>query len=230
MTASYYRWLMLIGMAVSLLLWRRLSRKNPKLLPVFFGGLLGAATGAKLIYLFAEGWADYGKEDMRLRWATGKTILGALIGGYGGVEWAKHLVLYKKPTGDLFARIVPIGVIIGRFGCLMEGCCLGAICQQTAWWTISDQQGIPRWPSVPVEILFNVIALCATIVLSRQNKLTGQHFHLYLIGYGAFRFIHEFRRSTPEMWAGLSGYQIAALFMVVFAVIRFRKRQNEIFQ
>jgi hypothetical protein len=32
------------------------------------------------------------------------------------------------------------------------------------------------------------------------------------------------------MWAGLSGYQIAALFMVVFAVIRFRKRQNEIFQ
>ena len=60
---------------------------------------------------------------------------------------------------------------------------------------------------------------------SRQNKLTGQHFHLYLIAYGIFRFAHEFWRATPDMLAGLSGYQITALFMVCFAVIRFRQRQ-----
>ena len=228
MTNSYYRWLMLIGMVVSLFMWRHLSKKNSKLLPIFFGGLLGAATGAKLIYLFAEGWLDYGKEDMWLRWATGKTILGALIGGYGGVEWAKHLVQYEKPTGDLFAKIVPVGVIVGRVGCLLEGCCLGVTCKQSTWWTYSDTQGIPRWPAVPLEILFNIIAVCGTILLSRQQRLTGQHFHLYLIGYGLFRFIHEFWRATPNMLRGLSGYQIAALVILAFALVRFQQRQAEV--
>jgi hypothetical protein len=34
--------------------------------------------------------------------------------------------------------------------------------------------------------------------LMRQNRiLSGQLFHLYLIGYGAFRFSHEFLRATP---------------------------------
>jgi phosphatidylglycerol:prolipoprotein diacylglycerol transferase len=153
-----------------------------------------------------------------------------LLGGYSGVEWAKHLTHYQSPTGDLFARIDPTGVIVGRMGCFLEGCCLGIKCDTQAWWTINDPQGIPRWPSVPIEISFNGIALCATIIWSRQNKLTGQHFHLYLIGYGSFRFVHEFWRDTPEIWAGLSGYQIAALFMVAFALIRFRKRQDEIFR
>ena len=206
-------------------MWRRLSKKNPKLLPVFFGGLLGAATGAKLLYLFAEGWLDYGREDMWLRWATGKTILGALIGGYAGVEWAKHLIKYTTPTGDLFAKIVPIGVIVGRFGCFMEGCCLGITCDQSAWWTLNDSTGTPRWPSVPVEILFHVIALCVAFLLSRQNRLPGQHFHLYMIGYGLFRFTHEFWRATPSMLMGFSGYQIASILMVLFAWIRFRQRQ-----
>ena len=36
-------------------------------------------------------------------WATGKTILGALLGGYAGVEAAKKWTGYTQPTGDWFA-------------------------------------------------------------------------------------------------------------------------------
>lgn len=86
---------------------------------------------------------------------------------------------------------------------------------------------MPRWPSVPFEILFNAIALGATILLSRLHRLTGQHFHLYLISYGLFRFMHEFWRATPSMVMGLSGYQIISILLVVFACIRFHQRQAE---
>ena len=120
--------------------------------------------------------------------------------------------------------VAPVGIILGRIGCLLHGCCLGAVCEQPAWWTLADSHGHPRWPAVPAEIAFNVAALVAFAVLRARRLLPGQHFHLYLIGYGAFRFVHEFWRDTPRVALGLSGYQFASLALVGFAVWHFRQR------
>ncbi len=223
-----YAWLMLAGIGVSLFLWYRLARREARLVPIYLGGLFGAAIGAKLLYLLAEGWLDFGQPDQWLRWATGKTVLGALAGGYGGVELAKRWVGYPLATGDLFASVAPVGIILGRIGCLLQGCCLGALCEQPAWWTLADRHGHPRWPAVPAEIAFNAIALVALAVLRARRLVPGQHFHLYLIGYGAFRFVHEFWRDTPRIALGLSGYQFAALALVGFAGWRFRQRAKRI--
>ncbi len=54
------------------------------------------------------------------------------------------------------------------------------------------------------------------------------HFQLYLIGYGLFRFGHEFLRDTPKPFAGLSGYQILALATAGAALIAFRARARAI--
>lgn len=222
---SPYRWLLLAGIAVSLLVWSRLARRDPRLISVYIGGLLGAFTGAKLVYLAAEGWMFWDSPQRWLIWATGKTILGALLGGYAGVEIAKKLVGYEKPTGDLWAIVAPIGIILGRIGCLLHGCCLGRECAP-AWWTLRDHQGTARWPSVPVEVGFNVLALLVFLVLRRARSFPGQHFHLYLIAYGTFRFFHEFLRATPRVGLGISGYQVAALACVLLGVWGFRRRQQ----
>lgn len=224
---SFYRWLMLAGIGLSLCLWYRRTKRDSRLLPIFFGGLLGSAIGAKLVYLLAEGWLDYGRDDQWFRWATGKTVLGALAGGYAGVELVKRLIRYQQATGDLFAGIVPLGIILGRVGCLLQGCCLGIACKARARWTILDQHGHPRWPAVPVEIAFNVVALLVFVILRARHKLPGQHFHLYLIGYGVFRFVHEFWRDTPRIALGFSGYQLASLMLIVFATWRFRQRSRK---
>lgn len=222
---SPYRWLLLAGIAVSLFVWSRLARRDPRLIGVYVGGLFGAFTGAKLIYLAAEGWMFWDSPQRWLIWATGKTILGALLGGYAGVEIAKKLVGYEKPTGDLWAIVAPIGIILGRVGCLLHGCCLGRECAP-AWWTLHDHQGIPRWPSVPVEIGFNVVALAIFLTMRARASFPGQHFHLYLIAYGAFRFFHEFLRATPRVGLAISGYQIAALACVLLGAWGFRRRQQ----
>ena len=47
----------------------------------------------------------------------------------------------------------------------------------------------------------------------------GQHFHLYLIGYGLYRFSHEFQRATPKPFQSVSGYRMIA------AAADFWKRQ-----
>ena len=225
-TPPYYGWLMLAGIAISALFWSRLARRDDRLLFVYFGGLLGAFQGAKAVYLLIDGWSDYRHLDWLQRWMTGKTILGALLGGYGGVEGAKRLVGYSAVTGDWFAGIVPVGVIVGRVGCLLHGCCLGELCQRSAWWTLADSEGKPRWPAVPMEIVFNLAALGLFWLLRRRSLLPRQHFHLYLIGYGACRFAHEFWRATPRLWGPFSGYHAAAAAVVGLGVWGFLHRRT----
>ncbi len=226
-TPSAYGLLMLAGIGVSVFMWSRLSKRDERLLLVYLGGLCGAFIGAKIVYLLAEGWMHFGGENMWLHLATGKTIVGALLGGYGGVELCKKLMGYQSVTGDWFAVIAPVGIILGRIGCLLHGCCLGNVCA-AAWYSIQDAAGVDRWPAVPVEILFNLMFLAAVLLFLRPRRiLVGQQFHVYLIAYGLFRLVHEAVRATPKVFGPLSGYQLACVVMIVLGVARFwQRRQN----
>ncbi|MEI8340232.1 MAG: prolipoprotein diacylglyceryl transferase family protein [Verrucomicrobiota bacterium] len=221
--STAYGFLMLIGIGVTLVFWSRLARRDDRLLLIYIAGLTGAFLGAKIVYLSAEGWLFLGVPDRWMIWATGKSILGALLGGYGAVEIAKKCTGYQGVTGDWFAMIVPIGVMIGRIGCLLHGCCTGRKCR-TSWYTMRDTFGVPRWPAVPVEMIFNALMIALFFGLRRTRKLSGQHFHLYLIGYGLFRFAHEFMRETPRVAGVFSGYQIASLAVVALGVVGFVRR------
>ena len=75
-----------------------------------------------------------------------------------------------------------------------------------------------------VETEEQVAALVALLVMRARHWQIGQHFHLYLIAYGLFRFGHEFLRATPKPFAGMSGYQLLALATGLAAVIAFRRR------
>jgi phosphatidylglycerol:prolipoprotein diacylglycerol transferase len=79
---------------------------------------------------------------------------------------------------------------------------------------------------VPGEIAFNVTALILLLILRKRRLVPGQHFHLYLIAYGAFRFAHEFVRATPRIGHGLSGYHYAALACMILGIWRFVQRQG----
>ncbi len=224
-SGSAYGWLMLAGIGVSVWFWLRLARRDRRLLAVYVGGLLGAFLGAKLLYLAIDGWRFLGQPDLWLQLATGKTILGALLGGYLAVELVKRAVGYPGVTGDWFALIAPLGVALGRVGCLAHGCCHGRACA-SAWYTLRDAAGVDRWPAVPAEILFNLAMLAWFLGLRRRRQLAGQHFHLYLIAYGAFRFLHEFLRDEHRLVGPFTGYQFAALAVMGFGWAAFVRRRR----
>jgi phosphatidylglycerol:prolipoprotein diacylglycerol transferase len=221
--STAYGWLMLAGIGVSLWFWLRLARRDSRLLAVYVGGLLGAFLGAKVLYLAIDGWRYIGQPDVWLQLATGKTILGALLGGYLAVELVKRVVGYRGITGDWFALIAPVGITLGRLGCLVHGCCHGQACAP-AYYTLRDAAGVDRWPAVPAEILFNLAMVALFLVLRWRRKLAGQHFQLYLIAYGTFRFLHEFLRNEHRLLGPITGYQLAALAVAGFGLVAFVRR------
>jgi phosphatidylglycerol:prolipoprotein diacylglycerol transferase len=142
------------------------------------------------------------------------------------VELAKLLLGYSGVTGDWFAVIAPLSIMVGRVGCVLHGCCLGRPCD-ASWFTVADGQGVARWPAAQVELLFNAVALVAALLLRSRKILPGQLFHLYLIAYGLFRFGHEFLRATPSILGQISGYQVAALGCVLLGAVGFVRRQGK---
>ncbi len=150
-----------------------------------------------------------------------------MLGGYAGVEIVKHAIGYRSPTGDWFAIIAPVSILIGRVGCVLHGCCPGRPCDES-WFTVRDAAGLARWPAAQAELIFNAVALGAALLLRRWKLLPGQHFHLYLAAYGSFRFFHEFLRVSPKILGPISGYQIAALAVALLGIIGFERRRKRL--
>jgi phosphatidylglycerol:prolipoprotein diacylglycerol transferase len=241
MTALVYPLLAVLGIAVSAYLWDRATTERAtreRLQLVFLGGLFGMGVGSVLGFALAEGlWrvplgASLGALDTWRVILGGKTVLGGLLGAYAGVELAKRALSHREPTGDLFALMVPFSLLLGRVGCLVEGCCLGQPIEHV-WYALDDAHGTPRWPAALIELAFNALIGLALYAWSsrpadpaRSNRLRGQLFHVYMIAYGVFRFAHEPLRDTPRVWHGASLYQLLALALALLGALRFMQRSG----
>lgn len=219
--------LLSLGITVSLIVWIRLAKSDPKLIFIYVAALIGAFLGGKISYLLSEGVLHLNQHwDERVAvLLTGKSITGGLLGGFLGVELTKKLLKYRRPTGDLFAIVVPLGVMVGRLGCLLHGCCRG----KAGSYPILEQLGLAgdKWPAAGAEFVFNLLALIGAGLLTQFRILPNQHFHIYLISYGAFRFIHEYMRDTPKIFFGTSGYQVASLLMLIAGGVGFEIRRRK---
>jgi phosphatidylglycerol---prolipoprotein diacylglyceryl transferase len=209
-----YAVMLLCGIAWGAVYWFRESKKDARVLLIYGAGLAGAFAGAKLAFLLSEGWLHFYDPLRWMVWLSGKSIMGALPGGWIGVEIAKKVLGYHETTGDRFAMLLPLPLFLGRIGCRSAGCCGGIECS------------FGSWPSVEVEMGFQVVAFMGLWLMRRKQWQMGQHFHLYLIAYGLFRFAHEFMRITPKPFFGLSGYQLLGLATFTAALIAYRLRKS----
>jgi phosphatidylglycerol:prolipoprotein diacylglycerol transferase len=58
--------------------------------------------------------------------ATAKSSVGALAAGLLGACLGRRLLALPAAVHDAFALALPVGLAIGRVGCLLGGCCFGA--------------------------------------------------------------------------------------------------------
>jgi len=177
---------------------------------------VGAALGSKLMYWASDPvviWQSRGDAAVFL---GGKSIVGGLAGGLIAVEWVKRWLGIRRPTGDLFALPLAVGMMIGRIGCFLTGLSDHTYGLPTSLpWGVDFGDGIARHPTQLYEIAW--LALLAAWIQRRARRphRDGELFMLFMTGYMAFRLLVEWIKPGVPL-AGLTAIQWGALALLAY--------------
>ena len=169
--------------------------------------IVGAIVGARAFYV-----VTYWKESFANEPWTEVFMVhhGGLVfyGGFAGAVLAA--ILYARvrrvplwKLGDALAPSIALGYVLGRIGCLMNGCCYGRACDLP--WAITYPRGHETFPVTasaplpvhPTQIYDALLGLALYGFLAwmyRRKKFDGQIFALFLVCYAFTRsFVEYFR-------------------------------------
>ncbi len=188
---------------------------------VIAGAIVGAALGAKLLAL-AESFDVYWPlRHEPERWLGAKTIVGGVLGGWGGAEVAKRWLGVKESTGDAYVAGLVFGIAVGRLGYFLTGLddhTYGTPTSGGVPWGVDFGDGVTRHPTQLYESTAVVaLGLCLWIRAQWQS-VRGELFRLFLAGYLIFRFGVEFIKPVSRPIVGLSVIQVASVVGAVLAL------------
>lgn len=171
-------------------------------------GVLGVILGGRLGYVLFYKPAYYLQHPGEILqiWTGGMSFHGGFIGVMLGV--ALFCWIRKRrwlATMDFIAPLVPIGLAAGRLGNFINGELPGrpTTLPWGMWFPQVDPTPIYRHPSQLYQVALEGLALFAILwIYSSKPRPTGAVSGLFLVGYGAFRFIAEFARQ-PDDFLGL---------------------------
>ena len=229
------------GLGVGLLVYRAMRAGRgeqgltaPGSFAVIVGALIGAAIGNK-----AVSWLD-GPELLDPRalgldlLLGGQSIVGALLGGWIGVEIGKRIAGIAVRTGDDLVAPILAGLAVGRVGCFLAGLHDGTCGLPTKMpWGVDFGDGIPRHPAQLYECLAALAALATWPWWRTAFAHTrGLAFRVLLLGYLLWRAVVDTLKPVPHAYAlGLSGIQwlcIVAVVVIVSGLARdFRRTQHD---
>lgn len=200
---------------------------------IVVGAVLGAAAGSKVLSWLEDPWLVLQHLSDPHYWMGGQTIVGGLLGGLIGVEFAKRRVGVTESTGDDFVWPLIIGMCIGRVGCFLAGLPDDTYGTPTHWFTGVDfGDGIPRHPTQLYEIAFLLVWGAFIWWVDRRDPIRfyrhhvapslpqGAKFQLFMFGYLVFRLLVEFIKPTPHIYFGLSNIQLACIGGIAYYTIK----------
>ncbi len=192
--------------------------------------IISGMLGGKLFHIvffwdeFIAAWRADGLRSLR----EGFVFYGGFIlASLAAVIYArvKHLPLAK--LADVLAPSIALGHAFGRLGCFFNGCCYGKACSLP--WAVTFppphvMHGVPVHPTQLYEALGNLAIFTGLTAFYRQKRFDGQIWWLYVLGYGALRFLVEFFRGDYQTYY-FGIFTIAHLVagaMIVLALIGLR--------
>jgi prolipoprotein diacylglyceryltransferase len=190
------------------------------------GCIFGAWAGSKLL-AWVESPAHY-LALLRTDPAAllgGKTIVGGLLGGWAGIEFAKQRLGIAQKTVDAFVWPLALGTANGRLGCFFTGLddrTYGIA--TTLPWGVDFADGVARHSTQLYESACVLLLAIAILLATRTRELpSGARFRLYFAGYFAFRFVIEFLKPRETPLGFLSAIQLASLIGITLSLRSLRR-------
>jgi phosphatidylglycerol---prolipoprotein diacylglyceryl transferase len=193
--------------------WLGLSRIKRGVAPVssiqlddlLFHAVLGVILGGRLGYVLFYKLGYYAAHPLEIfaLWQGGMSFHGGLLGVMAAMLFAarRHGIDYLRLM-DFVAPLCPLGLAAGRMGNFINGELWGRV-TDLPWGMVFRGAGdAPRHPSQLYQFALEGIALFALLWwFSSRPRPLGQVSAVFLIGYGAFRFLAEFARE-PDAFLG----------------------------
>ena len=219
----------LIGLQLGVVRARKAGVDPARVMDLGIYLIIAALVGAKLM-LIAVDWEYFRSQPRELLSLVraGGVFYGGLIAAVAVGLWLVRR--YKLPvwtTADLMAPGIALGHVVGRFGCLMAGCCYGrptdvswaiTFTDPLAAQNVGTPLGIPLHPTQLYDAGAELIILGLLLFTERKAKpFAGRTFWLYLLLYAISRFIIEFYRGDPNrgtVFGALSTSQFVSLLLI----------------
>jgi phosphatidylglycerol:prolipoprotein diacylglycerol transferase len=202
---------------------------------LFVGGLLGA----RALFVLQNPGAIHGWVDVVSIWRGGIVFYGCILGGLAGslLLWVRRPFPFLA-TADAVAPALALGIVLGRIGCFLNGCCYGSPCDRpwavrfpagTFPWAAQVQAGLisPGSPlSLPVHPKQLYLALAGLALLGLlwayypRRRRDGEVMALLMIAYPVTRFLTEFfRGDVGGLYAGLTISQYISMGLLAGGLV-----------
>ena len=211
LAVRWYGLMYLVAFVQFILLGRYRIRTRPGLLTVeqlddlLFYGMLGVILGGRLGQVLFYEPAYYLAHPLEILavWKGGMSFHGGFLGVLAAMGlWSrKHRIAWFDIT-DFIAPLVPLGLAAGRIGNFINGELWGRVADPSLPWAMifpqaGDMQ--PRHPSQLYHVGLEGLALFAILwIFSSRPRPRSAVSGVFLIGYGAFRFVTEFFREPDH--------------------------------
>ncbi len=175
-------------------------------------GVLGVVLGGRLGYVLFYKPSYYLSNPLEIVavWQGGMAFHGGLIGVIAAMAffaWQRKIRFLA--LADFIAPLVPLGLAAGRLGNFINGELWGRVTDPSAPWAMVFPQAgdsLARHPSQLYQMGLEGIALFVLLWwFSSRARPLGAISGMFLLGYGAFRFIAEFARE-PDAFLGLLSF------------------------
>jgi phosphatidylglycerol---prolipoprotein diacylglyceryl transferase len=226
----------IVALSFLIALWmttREAERKglDPKLVQDFaVYGLLGGIVGARLYFVLFSA-PDYFLQhpwEIFAVWSGGIGVIGSLIGGFIVAVWfCRKRKISLLEFGDTLAPGVALGQTVGQVACLLNGDSYGRPTDLPWAITFTDPRSMAplNIPLHPIEIYEMAAYLFVFLLVwktRKHDRSKGFTFFIYLAGYGTARFVVDFFRGDPALFAwGIQAAQLFGVAMILASLVGF---------
>jgi len=194
---------------------------------MLFYGVFGVIIGGRLGYVLFYKPLYYLAHPLEILqvWAGGMSFHGGFLGVLVAL-WFFARNRHKRwlDVTDFVAPLVPLGLAAGRLGNFINGELVGRV-TDVPWAMVFPQVDLlPRHPSQLYQFALEGVLLFVLLWwYARRQRPTGAISGMFLLGYGAFRFIAEYTREPDNflglLAGGLSMGQWLSMPMIVIGLL-----------
>jgi phosphatidylglycerol:prolipoprotein diacylglycerol transferase len=202
-----------------------------KVLNLSFWILVSSILGSRLFHCVVF-YPQYLRDPLRVLklWEGGLVFYGGFIGALlAGFFFCRAQRLNYWELADLLIPSVMLGLMFGRIGCTLAGCCFGRACGPDFAFGITFDNplglGVKNTPLYPTQVISAINGFLIFLLLwlyRKKKRFHGELLAIALVVYGVTRTLIEVLREDPRGFlrvgpALLSESQVVSIFMVFFA-------------